>query len=138
MPVNTTAAIEHSSTLFSTSAPSREIGAKIPVGARAGARSANSIRLPPITIASSIRMNTPRVGSLAKLWTEFRMPERTMNVPLSEREKVPIASRTVQVFRASRFSTTIAECSRAVPVSHGSRLAFSTGSQNQNPPQPSS
>ncbi len=49
-----------------------------------------------------------------------------------------MASSTVQVFSASRFSTTIAECSSAVPVSHGSSEAFSTGSQNQKPPQPSS
>ena len=83
-------------------------------------------------------MNTPRVGSLAKECTEFRMPERTMKVPESESEKVPIASSTVQTFSASRFSTTIAECRSAVPVSQGIRLAFSTGSQNQKPPQPSS
>ena len=76
-------------------------------------------------------MNTPRVGSLAKEWTEFRMPDRTRKVPDRDREKVPMASRTVQTFSASRFSTTMAECSNAVPVSQGSREAFSTGSQNQ-------
>ena len=52
--------------LFSTSAPSREIGAKMPVAAITGARNANSSSEPPITSASSARMNTPRVGSLAK------------------------------------------------------------------------
>ena len=31
-----------------------------------------------------------------------------------------------------------AECSSAVPASHGMKEAFSTGSQNQKPPQPSS
>ncbi len=59
------------------------------------------------------------------------MPERTRKVPDRLSEKVPIASSTVQVFSASRFSTTMAECSRAVPVSQGSSEAFSTGSQNQ-------
>ena len=49
-----------------------------------------------------------------------------------------MASSTVQTFSASRFSTTMAECSSAVPVSQGSSEAFSTGSQNQKPPQPSS
>ncbi len=83
-------------------------------------------------------MNTPRVGSLAKECTEFRMPDRTRNVPDRLSENVPIASSTVQTFSASRFSTTMAECSSAVPVSHGIREAFSTGSQNQKPPQPSS
>ena len=76
-------------------------------------------------------MNTPRVGSLAKACTEFRMPERTRKVPASDSEKVAIASSTVHTFNASRFSITIAECSSAVPVSQGSSEAFSTGSQNQ-------
>ena len=44
----------------------------------------------------------------------------------------------VQLFRLSRFSTTMAEWSKATDKSHGIKLAFSTGSQNQNPPQPSS
>ena len=51
-------------------------------------------------------------------------------------EKARMASSTVQLFRASRFSTTMAECSSAVPASHGISEAFSTGSQNQKPPQP--
>ncbi len=44
----------------------------------------------------------------------------------------------VQLFRLSRFSTTIAECSSAVAASQGMNEAFSTGSQNHQPPQPSS
>ena len=44
----------------------------------------------------------------------------------------------VQIFSASRFSTTTAECSRAVPISQGMKETFSTGSQNHQPPQPSS
>ena len=65
-------------------------------------------------------------------------PERTMNVPISEKPNARIASRMVQLFRLSRFSTTIEECSNAAARSHGMKLAFSTGSQNQKPPQPSS
>ena len=49
-----------------------------------------------------------------------------------------MASRTVQTFSASRFSITSAECSSAVPASQGMKEAFSTGSQNHQPPQPSS
>ncbi len=49
-----------------------------------------------------------------------------------------MASRMVHFSSALRFSTTMAECSSAVPISQGMKLAFSTGSQNQNPPQPSS
>ncbi len=83
-------------------------------------------------------MKTPRVGSVAKVCTEVSTPERTRKVPSSESEKVRIASSTVQTFSASRFSMTSAECSSAVPASQGMNEAFSTGSQNQKPPQPSS
>ena len=76
-------------------------------------------------------MKTPRVGSLAKAWTEFSTPDRTRKVPSSDRPKASSARNTVQVFSASRFSTTTAECSSAQPASHGRSEAFSTGSQNQ-------
>ncbi len=82
-------------------------------------------------------MKVPRGGSTAKACTEVSTPERTRNVPTSDREKVTIASRIVQLFSASRFSTTIAEWISAVPASHGMNDAFSTGSQNHQPPQPS-
>ena len=45
---------------------------------------------------------------------------------------------SVHTFRAFRFSTTMAECSNAVAISQGMKDAFSTGSQNHQPPQPSS
>ena len=48
-----------------------------------------------------------------------------------------IASRMVHDFSVSRFSTTIEEWINAVPTSQGMKLAFSTGSQNHQPPQPS-
>ena len=83
------------------------------------------------------RMKTPRVGSLAKACTEVSTPERTRKVPISDSEKVRIASRMVQTLSALRFSITTAECSSAVPASHGISEAFSTGSQNHQPPQPS-
>ncbi len=83
-------------------------------------------------------MKTPRVGSVAKACTEVSTPERTRKVPSSDSEKVRIASSTVQIFSASRFSITSAECSSAVPASQGMKEAFSTGSQNHQPPQPSS
>ena len=78
----------------------------------------------------------PRAGSWAKACTEVSTPERTRKVPSSDSEKARMARRTVQLFSASRFSTTMAECSSAVPASHGISEAFSTGSQNQKPPQP--
>ena len=84
------------------------------------------------------RMNTPRVGSVANACTEVSTPERTRKVPSSDSENVRIASRMVQTRSALRFSITTAECNNAVPASHGISEAFSTGSQNHQPPQPSS
>ena len=83
-------------------------------------------------------MKTPRVGSVAKACTDVSTPERTRKVPISDSEKARIASRMVQTLSASRFSITTAECNSAVPASHGISEAFSTGSQNHQPPQPSS
>ena len=82
-------------------------------------------------------MNTPRAGSLAKACTEVKTPERTRKVPISDSENVKIASRMVHTLSASRFSMTSAEWSSAVPASQGMKEAFSTGSQNHQPPQPS-
>ena len=83
-------------------------------------------------------MNTPRAGSLAKVCTDVSTPDRTRKVPMSESEKASMASNSVQIFSALRFSMTTAECRSAVPASHGISEAFSTGSQNQKPPHPSS
>ena len=58
-------------------------------------------------------------------------------MPSSEKEKARIARKIVQTFSASRFSITATEWTKAVPASQGIREAFSTGSQNQKPPQPS-
>ena len=80
----------------------------------------------------------PRVGSVAKAWTEVRTPERTRNVPSRLKAKARMASSTVQLRKAPRFSVTASEWMSAVPTSHGMNEAFSTGSQNHHPPQPSS
>ena len=83
-------------------------------------------------------MKMPRLGSDAKACTDVKTPERTRKVPSSDSEKVRIDSRMVQTLSALRYSMTSAECSSAVPASHGISEAFSTGSQNHQPPQPSS
>ena len=80
----------------------------------------------------------PRDGSLAKAWTELSTPERTMKVPSSDSEKVMIASSAVHILKPPRFSVTDSEWISAVPTSQGMNEAFSTGSQNHQPPQPSS
>ncbi len=83
-------------------------------------------------------MNVPRSGSTAKACTLVRMPDRTRKVPSIDIENATTPSMIVQTRSASRLARTLAECSSAVAASHGMSEAFSTGSQNQYPPQPSS
>ena len=83
-------------------------------------------------------MKTPRVGSVAKACTEVITPERTRNVPSRLSAKALMASNIVQFLNTSRFSVAASEWIRAVPISQGMKEAFSTGSQNHQPPQPSS
>ena len=83
-------------------------------------------------------MKAPRSGSTAKACTLVRMPERTRKVPTMLIEKATTPSMIVQVRSASRAASTLTEWSSAVAASHGISDAFSTGSQNHQPPQPSS
>ena len=83
-------------------------------------------------------MNKPRAGSVAKACTEVSTPERTRNAPSNESEKADTASSTVHALNAPRLAVAASECRSAVPASHGMNEAFSTGSQNHQPPQPSS
>ena len=138
MPISTVAHAVVSSRLLRISEPSRLIGANKPPWRNECIRAANSASDPPTKMTMMARMKTPRSGSTAKAWTEDSTPERTRKVPSRLSEKARIASRIVQTFNASRFSITIAEWSSAVPTSHGMNEAFSTGSQNHQPPQPSS
>ena len=89
-------------------------------------------------MVKNTRMNRPRAGSVANACTELSTPERTMKVPSSESENARIASSAVQSLKPPRFSVTESEWISAVPTSHGMKDAFSTGSQNHQPPQPSS
>ena len=75
---------------------------------------------------------------MANACTEVSTPERTRNVPSSESENAQIASSTVHALNVPRFSVTASEWISAVPISQGMNDAFSTGSQNHQPPQPSS
>ena len=83
-------------------------------------------------------MKLPRSGSTAKAWTLVSTPERTRKVPSIDMEKAITPSMMVHVRSASRAASTLTECSKAVAASHGISEAFSTGSQNHQPPQPSS
>ena len=83
-------------------------------------------------------MNMPRVGSAANECTETSTPERTRKVPSKDNENARMASNSVQLLKSPRFSVTASEWMSAVPTSQGMKDAFSTGSQNQYPPQPNS
>src|SRR3990167_4139880 len=138
VPSKTDAQATTSSTLPVSIRDSRDINANDPPRATLGARQANKMRDEPTTRNNNTRMKMPRRGSVAKACTEVSTPERTRKVPSSDSEKAPMASNTVQLLNVPRFSVTASECSKAVPISHGIKDAFSTGSQNHQPPQPSS
>ncbi len=54
-----------------------------------------------------------------------------MKVPKIVRKNVTMTSEMFQIFSMPRRSCTMTECRNAVAVNHGSRPAFSTGSQPQ-------
>jgi hypothetical protein len=103
-----------------------------------GPLKANNKREPPITTIRKIRIKIPLAGSVAKACTDVRTPDRTKKVPSKLREKAIIASSNVQLVNAPRLSVTERLWIKAVQTNHGMREAFSTGSQNHQPPQPSS
>ena len=138
VPNNTINAATTNRMLFINNKVSLDCGSKAPVLRMAGARQANSARELPTTTNRKPRMNTPRVGSAAKECTEVNTPERTRKAPSRLREKAKIARNTVQALNIPRFSVTAKEWIKAVPTSQGMNEAFSTGSQNHQPPQPSS
>ena len=91
-----------------------------------------------IKINKKIKINNPLCGSLAKVWTEFKIPNLTKNVPHILNVKVEIDKITTQEVRNNFFSKTNIQCNNVVNASHGIKETFSTGSQNQKPPQPNS
>ena len=136
---NSTAATEATiMTLLAKSIDSRENQVKAPPATMRGERQANKASEPPTTTSMKPKMNAPRSGSTANACTEDSTPDRTKKVPNSESEKVMSASSTVQALKAPRFSATAKEWIKAVPANQGMKDAFSTGSQNHQPPHPSS
>ena len=85
-----------------------------------------------------IRINKPLSGSLANVWTEFRIPDLTKKVPHMLKVKVAMDNMITHEVRISFLSRTKIQCKRVVKASQGIKETFSTGSQNQNPPQPNS
>ena len=138
VPTNTTTNAAISNTLLTNSAFSRDTNSKLPRTRTDAPLSANRSSEPPMTNTKKPRINIPREGSEAKACTETRMPERTKKVPNKLSENADMASSTVHALNVPRFSVTASECISAVPASQGMKEAFSTGSQNHQPPQPNS
>ena len=69
---------------------------------------------------------------------ELNKPDLTMKVPNSVREKAIMDNKIVHDFKLFLFSVTLLECNKAVNNNQGSKDTFSTGSQNHQPPHPSS
>ena len=138
MPSNTAAAATTNITLLPSSKVSRESNEKRAPRPTLGARHAYKASDAPTTIVRNAKIKSPRRGSVANECTDDKTPERTKKVPSRESEKARIAKSTVQDLKAPRFSVTANEWIKAVPTNHGMNDAFSTGSQNHQPPQPSS
>src|SRR5580692_8694563 len=125
-------------TLLTSRKNSRENTSNPPGAYSFGARQAYSVSEPPMVSTRNARIYRPRVGSLANECTDTSTPERTRNVPTRLHENAKNASSKIQLLKMPRFSVTLSEWISAVPTSQGMKDAFSTGSQNHQPPQPSS
>ena len=137
VPSNTMNANRVKITLFARNAPSRDSGESIAPGDRS--RSPRHAINPKET-ATITPKNPSRYGPivpLLKACTLCSTPLRVMNVPRIVSENVATSKLMFHTRNMPRRSCTSTECRYAVPVSHGRKLAFSTGSQPHTPPQPS-
>ncbi len=78
------------------------------------------------------------VGSGKDKRRQGNNPGADKKVPSRLSEKAKIASNTVQLLNSPRLSVAAREWISAVHANQGMNEAFSTGSQNHQPPQPNS
>ena len=109
VPISTTEVAVSRIRLLPNRKASRDTGLNPVLLRNADARRPNRINAPPATTIRKPRIKAPRAGSLAKAWTDVSTPERTRKVPSKLREKVMIASNTVQARNMLRFSLTARE-----------------------------
>jgi hypothetical protein len=83
-------------------------------------------------------MNVPRVGSTAKAWTLDEDARSHQEGADHRHREGDHRQHQRPGAQPSRVASTVTEWSKAVAASHGISDAFSTGSQNHQPPQPSS
>src|SRR5260370_14738376 len=97
-------------------------------------RESRFLKYAPKHTSRMIPMKPPNqfpILEFANACTELTTPLRVRNVPRIQSKNVQNTSHTFHTFIMPRFSCIITECRNAVPVSHGSSDAFSTGSQPQ-------
>ncbi len=80
--------------------------------------------------------NTQPKFDAPKECTEGTGPPRFMNIPYRARPKAMLIRTMFHIRNIPRRFCTMMEWTKAVSPSQGMNAAFSTGSQNQNPPQP--
>ena len=101
-------------------------------------RWANNANAVPENTINKINIDNPRVGSEAKACTDCTTPERTKKLPSKLSENASMARKILQEPSIPRLAVSKIECTMAVATNQGIKEAFSTGSQNHHPPQPSS
>ena len=85
--------------------------------------------------ARNIRNTQPRLDA-PKECTDGTGPPRFINIPYRARPKATLIRAMFHIRNIPRRFCTIMEWTKAVRASQGINAAFSTGSQNQKPPQP--
>ena len=137
MPRSTTKANPTNSRLSTRKAPSRLRGESMPPSERSRSPR-QAIRPTPVnrTTPKKPSSSGPMVDSENE-WTDSMTPERVRKVPRMVRLNATTTSERFQMRNSPRRCWTITEWRYAVPTSQGRRAAFSTGSQPQKPPQPS-
>jgi hypothetical protein len=131
VPQKTTNARPTSTRLLAMNTASRESSESSWCSERSDSRrETTSATDPLIIVAIRIRNGMPSVEA-PNAWIESRIPLRTRNVPSTHSVPVARISEAFQTFSMPRFSWSMIEWMNAVPVSHGSSDAFSTGSQAQ-------
>ena len=139
VPRNTVPAAAASSTLFASSRLSRDTGSKSPPRPMREVRQAYSASAPPMNNGeqpededAALRVDRERVHR----GEHARAHEEGAEQAQARRRRSRAAPSSCG--SAPRFSVTASEWMSAVPTSQGMKEAFSTGSQNHQPPQPSS
>ena len=137
MPSSTAPAATSSSALLVSSIDSRDTSAKRPAQADLGGapgeqreRGAHDHREEGENENAALRIGGESMYRSEHAGAYQESPEQTQR-ERKDRQKYGPAP------EPPRFSVTASECISAVPTSQGMNEAFSTGSQNHQPPQPS-